>query len=133
MVGFPIIGISKISRGPPFSGANCDLLVSGRVKLLRDQTTLQVERSSPRNAGEFVRIREVLGLQKLLGKSSFRNSSTWRMGSQDLDTWLVTMVNASPLNGAIPLINCLSMAYKWGLLTTGSNWDDPPSNPPPKV
>ena len=27
----------------------------------------------------------------------------------------------------IPLINGLSMAYKWGLLTTYKSWDDPPS------
>ena len=34
--------------------------------------------------------------------------------SQDLDTWLVTMVIVSPLNGGISLINGRFMAYKWG-------------------
>ena len=32
--------------------------------------------------------------------------------SQDLDTWLITMVIVSPLNGVIPLINGLFMACK---------------------
>ena len=32
--------------------------------------------------------------------------------------WLVTMVIVSPLSRVIPLINGLSMAYKWELLTT---------------
>ena len=39
--------------------------------------------------------------------------------SQDLDTWLITMVIVSLLSGVVgPLPNGLFMAYKWGLLTT---------------
>ena len=42
-----------------------------------------------------------------------------------MSKWLITMVSFRPLNGVIPHINGLSMAYKWRLLLT--NWDDPPS------
>ena len=38
------------------------------------------------------------------------------------------MVNNSPKDRVVgPLPNGHFMAYKCGLLTTGSNWDDPPS------
>ena len=44
------------------------------------------------------------------------------------DTGLISMVIVSPLSRDVgPLPNGLSMAYKWGLLTTYKSWDDPPS------
>ena len=45
-----------------------------------------------------------------LGKGT---TSTWRI--IPVSKWLITMVIVSPLNGVIPLINALFMAYKWGL------------------
>ena len=39
--------------------------------------------------------------------------------SQDLDTWLITIVSKSPKDRVVgPLTNGRFMAYKWGLLTT---------------
>ena len=57
-----------------------------------------------------------------------RNGALLGGSSHDLDTWLVTMVIVSPLTrvvGALP--NGRFMAYKWGLLTILTDWDDPPS------
>ena len=61
--------------------------------------------------------------------SEYKTSrAAWRIGPHDSDTWLITMVIVSPLSRVVgPLPNGLFMAYKWWLLTTGSNWDDPPS------
>ena len=61
-----------------------------------------------------------------LGGQRSRNGDRWTMkkgpllggSSQDLVQWLITMVIVSPLNGVMPLINGLFMAYKWRLLTT---------------
>ena len=50
------------------------------------------------------------------------------MDSHDLDTWLISMVNKSPKDRVIPLIN----GHKWGLLTTYKSWGDPPSIGPLK-
>ena len=44
-------------------------------------------------------------------------NGAWRI--IPVSKWLITMVIVSPLNGVVgPLINGLSMAYKWRLLTT---------------
>ena len=44
--------------------------------------------------------------------------------------WLMTIVIVSPLSRAtFPVPNGLSMAYKWGLLTTYQLGDPPSKNP----
>ena len=48
--------------------------------------------------------------------------------SQDLDTWLITMVS-KPL----PLPNGLNGLYMGVILTTYKSWDDPPSTLPRKA
>ena len=45
-------------------------------------------------------------------------SHAWRI--TPVSKWLITMVDnkSSPLTGVVPLLNGLSMSYKWGLLST---------------